>query len=473
MIKKSVYEHYKALKNKEYSSLELTNEYLKEIEKNDGELGAYITVTSDIARSAAEEFDKGKCRKTILSGIPMNIKDNICTKGVKTTCGSRMLEDFIPPYDAFVVEKLKSEGAVLLGKTNMDEFAMGSTCENSAFKITKNPVDSSRVPGGSSGGGAAAVAKNEAAYALGSETGGSVRQPASFCGLVGMKPTYGSVSRYGLVAYASSLDQIGPITKTVVDNAIVMNAIVGHDKLDSTSVLRKYDDFTVGIKKGVKGLKIGLPKEFFDGAISDDVKSAVMNAAKEYEKMGAELIDVSFPSLNLAPSTYYTITCAEASSNLARYDGIRFGHRAEKYNSIDELYKKSRGEGFGQEVKKRIMAGTMVLSAGYHNEYYKKALTIKSKITGDFKRSFGKCQIILAPVSPTVAYKIGGEKEPLRDYLGDIYTVSVNLAGVPAISIPCGTGEYGMPVGMQLIGPHFSESLLYRAAFAYENMGKA
>lgn len=473
MVERSLYEHYKALKNKEYSSLELTGEYLKEIEKNDGELGAYLSITADVAVKSAKEYDDGKCRKTFLAGIPMALKDNICTRGIKTTCASKMLEDFVPPYDAFAVEKLKAQGAVLLGKTNMDEFAMGSTTENSAFKITKNPIDSERVPGGSSGGSAAAVAKNEAVYALGSETGGSVRQPAAFCGLVGMKPTYGSVSRFGLVAYASSLDQIGAVTKTVADNAIVMNAIVGHDKRDSTSVCRKYDDFTAGIKGGVKGLKIGLAKEFFEGAISDDVKDAVLEAAREYERMGAELVEVSFPSLSLAPAAYYTIACAEASSNLARYDGIRFGHRAEEYSSVEELYKKSRSEGFGREVKKRIMAGTMILSAGYSEMYYKKAVEIKKMIMADFNSAFGKCQMILSPVSPTVAYKIGEKNDPLRDYLGDIYTVPVNLAGLPAISLPCGIGEGGMPVGMQLIGPHFSEAVLYRAAFAYENRGKA
>ncbi len=472
MVERSVWEHYRALKNKEYSSLELTNAYLKKIEENDGELGAYISVTADMARKSAQDFDNGKCQRNVVSGIPMALKDNICTKGIKTTCASRMLEDFVPPYDAFVAEKLKSKGAVLLGKTNMDEFAMGSTCENSAYKTTKNPLDATRVPGGSSGGSAAAVAKNEAAYALGSETGGSVRQPAAFCGLVGMKPTYGSVSRYGLIAYASSLDQIGAITKTVADNAIVMNVIVGHDKRDSTSVCRICDDFTAQIKEGVKGLKIGLAKEFFEGSVADDVKKAVLLAAKEYEELGAELVEVSFPSLSLAPAAYYTIACAEASSNLARYDGIRFGHRADEYASVEELYKKSRSEGFGSEVKKRIMAGTMILSAGYSEMYYKKALEIKKAVTRDFRNAFGKCQILLSPVTPSVAYKIGDKNDPLRDYMGDIFTVPVNLAGVPALSLPCGKGEDGMPVGMQLVGPCFSEALLYRAAFAYENRGK-
>jgi len=473
MTEKSIYEHYLALGKKEYSSVELTRAYLSEIEKKDGEIGAYITVTAEEALKSARDYDNGKCRKTMLAGIPVAIKDNICTKGIKTTCASKMLEDFIPPYDAFAVERLKQQGAVIIGKTNMDEFGMGSTTQNSAFKTTKNPVDTRRVPGGSSGGSAAAIAENGAAYSLGSETGGSIRQPASFCGIVGMKPTYGSVSRNGLVAYASSLDQIGPMTRTVADNAIVMNAIVGHDKDDSTSVCRNYDDFTAGIKNGVKGLKIGLPKEFFEGGINEDVKDAVLLAAREYESMGAELVPVSMPSLSNALPAYYTISCSEASSNLARYDGIRFGRRAESYGTIDELYKKSRSEGFGKEVKKRIMLGTMLLSSEYHGAYYDKAVMIKRMITDDFRKIFDKCQIIIAPVAPTVAYKFGAEKDPMRDYLGDIYTVSVNMAGIPALSLPCGKGEDGMPVGMQLIGPAFSEALLYRAGYAYENRGKA
>ncbi len=473
MIKKSIYEHYLALNKKEYSSAELTKAFLSEIENNDHDIGAYITVSAEEALRAAEEYDNGKCRKTILSGIPMALKDNICTKGIKTTCASKMLESFVPPYDACVVERLKAQGAVILGKTNMDEFAMGSTTENSALKVTRNPICNERVAGGSSGGSAAAVAKNEAVYALGSETGGSVRQPASFCGLVGMKTTYGSVSRYGLIAYASSLDQIGPITKTVTDNALVLNAIVGHDKRDSTSVCRKYDDFTSNIKSGVKGLKIGVPQEFFDEGIDKDVQDAVLAAVKEYERMGAEIVSVSIPSLSEALPAYYIISCAEASSNLARYDGIRFGYRAEEYSNIEELYKKSRSQGFGKEVKKRIMLGTMVLSSGFYDAYYKKALEVKQKVKKDFDNAFGKCQIIIAPVAPSVAYKRDAKKDPMRDYLGDIYTVPVNLAGIPSLSVPCGTGKDGMPIGMQLIGPHFSESLLYQVGYSYENRGKA
>lgn len=473
MIDKNVYEHYLALNRKEYSSVELTGAYLAEIEKCDTEIGAYITVTAEEALKSAENYDNGKCRKTILSGIPMALKDNICTKGIRTTCASRMLENFVPPYDAGVVERLKEQGAVILGKTNMDEFAMGSTTEKSSFKVTKNPINTDRVPGGSSGGSAAAVAKNEAVYALGSETGGSVRQPAAFCGLVGMKTTYGSVSRYGLVAYASSLDQIGPITKTVADNALVLNAIVGHDKRDSTSVCKKYDDFTVGIKRGVKGLKIGVPDEFFGEGLDEDVKASVLRAVKEYESMGAEIVRVSLPSVSEALYAYYIISCAEASSNLARYDGIRFGYRTEQYSNIEELYKKSRSEGFGKEVKKRIMLGTMALSSGFYDDYYKRALSVKKMVETEFNNAFDKCQIIITPVTPSVAYKREENDDPLRDYLGDIYTVPVNLAGIPALSIPCGKGKDEMPVGMQLIGPAFSEALLYRAGYAYENRGKA
>ena len=473
MVNRSVYEHSVALRNKECSSVELTKAYLDEIEKKDSDIGAYITVTAHRALSAAKMFDDDKSPdKPLLAGVPCAVKDNICTKGIKTTCASKMLEDFVPPYDANVVESLKDLGAVILGKTNMDEFAMGSSTENSAFKITKNPLDTTRVPGGSSGGSAAAVAADEAAYALGSETGGSVRQPASFCGLVGMKPTYGTVSRYGLVAYASSLDQIGPITKTVLDNAIVLDAIVGHDKRDSTSLPCSVHNFTVEIKNGVKGLRIGLPKEFFAEGIHEDVKEAVLSAAREYSNMGAEIVCVSLPSLDYALSAYYIISCAEASSNLARFDGIRYGHRTSEYSSMEELYKRSRGEGFGWEVKKRIMLGTMILSAGSYDAYYKRALQARSLVIEDFAQAFKSCDVILAPVAPTVAYKIGDNNDPLEKYMGDVYTVPVNMAGIPALSLSCGKGEDGLPVGMQIIGPAFSESLLYRVGYAYENRGR-
>ena len=476
LTEKTIFEHAEALRKKEYSSVQLTQAYLEQIDKKDKTIGAYITVTADRAIESAKAFDEGRSSDSEISplaGIPCGIKDNMCTKGIKTTCASKMLGGYIPPYSAHVVEKLEKSGAVILGKLNMDEFAMGSTTENSAFKVCRNPLDTDRVPGGSSGGSAAAVAAREAVYTLGSDTGGSIRQPASFCGVVGMKPTYGSVSRYGLVAFASSLDQIGPITSTVLDNALVLNAIVGHDKRDATSVKRVYNDFTANIKNGVKGMKIGVPEEFFGEGISDDVRKAVLAAADTYRALGAELVSVSMPSIDYALSAYYVISSAEASSNLARFDGVRYGYRCDDYSNIDELYRKSRSEGFGSEVKKRIMLGTFALSSGYYDAYYKKALQVRSLVRKDFDEAFGKCDFIISPVTPTVAYKIGEKTgDSLQMYMGDAYSVPVNIAGIPALTLPCGIGEGGMPVGMQLIGPAFSEGLLYRAGFAFESTGK-
>lgn len=476
LTERTIFEHAEALRKKEYSSVQLTQAYLEQIDKKDKTIGAYITVTADRAIESAKAFDEGRCSDSEISplaGIPCGIKDNMCTKGIKTTCASKMLGGYIPPYSAHVVEKLEKSGAVILGKLNMDEFAMGSTTENSAFKVCRNPLDIDRVPGGSSGGSAAAVAAREAVYTLGSDTGGSIRQPASFCGVVGMKPTYGSVSRYGLVAFASSLDQIGPITSTVLDNALVLNAIVGHDKRDATSVKRVYNDFTADIKNGVKGMKIGVPEEFFGEGISDDVRKAVLAATDTYRALGAELVSVSMPSIDYALSAYYVISSAEASSNLARFDGVRYGYRCDDYSNIDELYRKSRSEGFGSEVKKRIMLGTFALSSGYYDAYYKKALQVRSLVRKDFDEAFGKCDFIISPVAPTVAYKIGEKTgDSLQMYMGDAYSVPVNIAGIPALTLPCGIGEGGMPVGMQLIGPAFSEGLLYRAGFAFESTGK-
>ena len=476
LTERTIFGHAEALRKKEYSSVQLTQAYLEQIDKKDKTIGAYITVTADRAIESAKAFDEGRCSDSEISplaGIPCGIKDNMCTKGIKTTCASKMLGGYIPPYSAHVVEKLEKSGAVILGKLNMDEFAMGSTTENSAFKVCRNPLDTDRVPGGSSGGSAAAVAAREAVYTLGSDTGGSIRQPASFCGVVGMKPTYGSVSRYGLVAFASSLDQIGPITRTVLDNALVLNAIVGHDKRDATSVKRVYNDFTADIKNGVKGMKIGVPEEFFGEGISDDVRKAVLAATDTYRALGAELVSVSMPSIDYALSAYYVISSAEASSNLARFDGVRYGYRCDDYSNIDELYRKSRSEGFGSEVKKRIMLGTFALSSGYYDAYYKKALQVRSLVRKDFDEAFGKCDFIISPVAPTVAYKIGEKTgDSLQMYMGDAYSVPVNIAGVPALTLPCGIGEGGMPVGMQLIGPAFSEGLLYRAGFAFESTGK-
>lgn len=476
LIKRSVSEHIESLKKGEYSSRELTDAYIAQIKNKDSKIGAYITTDFDTALKKAEEVDrKRQCGESIepLAGIPCAIKDNICTKGIKTTCASKMLENYIPPYDACVVEELKKADVVILGKLNMDEFAMGSTTENSAFKTTKNPADITRVPGGSSGGSAACVAAREAAFTLGSDTGGSIRQPASFCGVVGMKPTYGTVSRYGLVAFASSLDQIGPLTSTVKDNAIVLNAISCADKRDATNIYKSQGDFTEDIGKGIKGMKIGLPKEFFGEGISDDVKTAVFEVAERMKNEGAEIVDISMPSIDNALAAYYIISSAEASSNLSRFDGVRYGYRTDCFENIHDLYRKSRSEGFGKEVKRRIMLGTFALSSGYYDAYYKKALQIRSIVMNDFENSFKKCDFILSPVAPTVAYKLGEKsKNPLEMYMGDAYSVPVNIAGVPAISVPCGRGEGNMPVGAQLIGPAFSEKMLYRAAAVLEEVSK-
>lgn len=476
LIKRSVSEHIESLKKGEYSSRELTDAYIAQIENTDSEIGAYITTDFETALKKAEAVDKKRLSGESLeplAGIPCAIKDNICTKGVKTTCASKMLENYIPPYDACVIEELKKADVVILGKLNMDEFAMGSTTENSAFKTTKNPADITRVPGGSSGGSAACVAAKEAAFTLGSDTGGSIRQPASFCGVVGMKPTYGTVSRYGLVAFASSLDQIGPLTSTVKDNAIILNAIACADKRDATNIYKSQGDFTEDIGKGIKGMKIGLPKEFFGEGISHDVKTAVFEAAERMKNEGAEIVDISMPSIDNALAAYYIISSAEASSNLSRFDGVRYGYRTDCFENIHDLYKKSRSEGFGKEVKRRIMLGTFALSSGYYDAYYKKALQIRSIVMNDFENSFKKCDFILSPVAPTVAYKLGEKsKNPLEMYMGDAYSVPVNIAGVPAISVPCGRGEGNMPVGAQLIGPAFSEKMLYRAAAVLEEVSK-
>ena len=476
LIKRSVSEHIESLKKGEYSSRELTDAYIAQIENTDSEIGAYITTDFETALKKAEAVDKKRLSGESLeplAGIPCAIKDNICTKGVKTTCASKMLENYIPPYDACVIEELKKADVVILGKLNMDEFAMGSTTENSAFKTTKNPADITRVPGGSSGGSAACVAAREAAFTLGSDTGGSIRQPASFCGVVGMKPTYGTVSRYGLVAFASSLDQIGPLASSVKDNAIVLNAISCADKRDATNICKSQGDFTEDIGKGIKGMKIGLPKEFFGEGISHDVKTAVFEAAERMKNEGAEIVDISMPSIDNALAAYYIISSAEASSNLSRFDGVRYGYRTDCFENIHDLYKKSRSEGFGKEVKRRIMLGTFALSSGYYDAYYKKALQIRSIVMNDFENSFKKCDFILSPVAPTVAYKLGEKsKNPLEMYMGDAYSVPVNIAGVPAISVPCGRGEGNMPVGAQLIGPAFSEKMLYRAAAVLEEVSK-
>ncbi len=460
------------LAKKELSSVEITNSYINSIGEKDKMIGAYLSNTSELALSQAKIADEliAKGEQQALTGIPCGIKDNICTKDITTTCASKMLKDFIPPYNAFVMDKLNEQNMVMLGKLNMDEFAMGSSTENSYFQKTHNPRNIEYVPGGSSGGSAAAVAANLAVFTLGSDTGGSIRQPASFCGVVGMKPTYGTVSRNGLVAFASSLDQIGPLTKTVRDNAIVLNAITGHDEKDSTSVNREYSDFTSEIEKGVKGMKIAMPKEYFGEGVADEVKEAIFTAAKVYEKQGAEIVEVSLPSLKLALPAYYVISSAEASSNLSRFDGIRYGYRSENFTNLEELYKNSRSEGFGKEVKRRIMLGSFALSSGYYDAYYKKALQVRTIIINEFNEIFKTCDAILSPVAPTTAYKMGAKtSNPLEMYMGDIYSVPINIAGVPSLSLPCGEDKNGLPIGMQLIGANFSEKTLYRIAHAYEN----
>ncbi len=461
-----------ALGKREVSAVEAARAYLDEIARRDGEIHAYLTVTEEEALAAAQAADKARgCGEALspLAGVPVALKDNLCTKGIRTTCASRMLENFIPPYDSAVVEQLYAARAVPLGKVNMDEFAMGSSTENSAFFPTRNPADPSRVPGGSSGGSAAAVAAGEAALAIGSDTGGSIRQPAAFCGVVGMKPTYGLVSRYGLVAFASSLDQIGPLARTAADCALAMNVLAGHDRRDATSLCAPKEDYLAGLDAGVGGLRIALPKEYFGEGIQPAVKDAVLAAARRFEAMGAKVGEVSFPTLDDALPAYYVLSSAEASSNLARFDGVRYGRRSAEARDIAELYRRSRSEGFGAEVKRRILLGTFVLSAGYADAYYKQALRARTLIARDFADIFQNYDIILSPVAPTTAYRLGEKTaDPMQMYLGDVYTVPVNIAGLPAVSLPCGKDEEGLPVGMQLIGPALGEKRLLQAAHAFQ-----
>ncbi|ADU26653.1 Asp-tRNA(Asn)/Glu-tRNA(Gln) amidotransferase subunit GatA [Ethanoligenens harbinense] len=456
---------------REISAPELTDALLTRIEGVDGKTGAYVTVCPELAEkqaaAAQERLDDGE--SGALLGVPGGIKDNICTSGATTTCSSKMLEHFTPPYDATVVEKLGAAGAVTLGKLNMDEFAMGGSTETSYFKKTANPWDLTRVPGGSSGGAAVAVAAGEAPFALGSDTGGSIRQPAAFCGVVGLKPTYGAVSRYGLVAFASSLDQIGPITRNVEDTAVVLDAICGRDAHDSTSADYAHPSYTATLGKGIKGMKIALPKEYLGDGLAPSVKHAILAAAKELEKLGAVCEEVSLPATEYAVPAYYLISSAEASSNLARYDGVKYGFAADGCKTLAQLVTRTRDEGFGREVKRRIILGTYALSAGYYDAYYKKALQVRRIIKNGFDSVFADYDLILGPTAPTTAYKLGEKSgDPLSMYLGDIYTVPVNIAGLPALSINCGYDEDGLPIGMQLIGPAFGEPALLQAAYAYE-----
>ena len=466
----TIHEYAELLKQRKLSSVELTKQYLARIEKADAQIGSYITVCPDDALAAAGKADEriAKGEATLLTGIPVGIKDNICTEGITTTCASKMLYNFVPPYDATVTKRLKNEGAVILGKLNMDEFAMGSSTESSYFKKTKNPYDLTRVPGGSSGGSAASVSADLAPYALGSDTGGSIRQPAAFCGNVGLKPTYGLVSRFGLIAFASSLDQIGSFTKDVTDCAIVLNAIAGYDKMDSTSVDADKTDYTKALGLPLKGMKVGVPKQYLESGIQTEIKEAVENAIKVYEMLGAECEECSLPLSKFALPAYYLISSAEASSNLARFDGIKYGYRAEEYHGLTDLYEITRSEGFGEEVKRRIMLGTYALSSGYYDAYYKKAQQVRGLIKRDFAACFGKYDVLLTPTTPTTAYKFGEKSDPVAMYMGDICTVAVNIAGLPAISIPAGLDKKGMPIGIQLIANSLDERKLLTAAFAYE-----
>ena len=466
----TIHEYAELLKQRKLSSVELTKQYLARIEKADAQIGSYITVCPDEALAAAGKADERIARgeATLLTGIPVGIKDNICTEGITTTCASKMLYNFVPPYDATVTKRLKNEGAVILGKLNMDEFAMGSSTESSYFKKTKNPYDLTRVPGGSSGGSAASVSADLAPYALGSDTGGSIRQPAAFCGNVGLKPTYGLVSRFGLIAFASSLDQIGSFTKDVTDCAIVLNAIAGYDKMDSTSVDADKTDYTKVLGLPLKGMKIGVPKQYLESGIQTEIREAVENAIKVYEMLGVECEECSLPLSKFALPAYYLISSAEASSNLARFDGIKYGYRAEEYHGLTDLYEITRSEGFGEEVKRRIMLGTYALSSGYYDAYYKKAQQVRGLIKRDFAACFEKYDVLLTPTTPTTAYKFGEKSDPVAMYMGDICTVAVNIAGLPAISIPAGLDKKGMPIGIQLIANSFDERKLLTAAFAYE-----
>ncbi|MEC9306312.1 MAG: Asp-tRNA(Asn)/Glu-tRNA(Gln) amidotransferase subunit GatA [Pseudomonadota bacterium] len=469
MHDKTVTQLAAALASGELSSRELTSHFLQRIEKADGQLNSFITVTAEQALSQAEAADKaradGKAGK--LTGIPLALKDIFCTQGVKTSCGSKMLDNFLAPYDATVVEKLSAAGTISLGKTNMDEFAMGSSNENSHYGAVKNPWDLAAVPGGSSGGSAAAVAAGLVPAAMGTDTGGSIRQPAAFCGITGLKPTYGRVSRYGMIAYASSLDQAGPMARTAEDCAHLMNVIAGHDVRDSTSVARGVPDYTETLNAPLSGLKIGLPKEYFGDGLDPEVEKAVREAVKVYESLGATVREVSLPHTHYAIPAYYVIAPAEASSNLSRYDGVRFGHRCDSPVDLQDLYTRSRAEGFGEEVKRRILIGTHTLSEGFFDAYYTKAQKVRRLIRQDFLDAFEDVDVLMGPASPTPAFDLGAKKDPVSMYLQDIYTIAVNLAGIPGISVPAGFAG-GRPVVLQFLGTHFAEAQLLNVAHQFQ-----
>jgi aspartyl-tRNA(Asn)/glutamyl-tRNA(Gln) amidotransferase subunit A len=465
-------EAHEKLISKEISARELTDAVLGRIDAVDGRVQSFVTVTPDVARAQADAIDARIAAGEAIpagAGIPLALKDNLCTTGTETTCSSKILKGFVPPYNATVVDKLAAAGTPFVGKANLDEFAMGSSTENSGFFTTHNPWDLDCVPGGSSGGSTASVAAGEAIWALGSDTGGSIRQPASFCGVVGLKPTYGRVSRYGLVAFASSLDQIGPITKTVYDSALLLNLISGHDPLDSTSVVKDVPDYTKACVSDVKGLRLGVPKEYYAEGVAPEIAASVRAAVAKLEELGATVEECSLPVTEYALATYYIIAPAEASSNLARYDGVRFGHRTAKATNPLDLFKKTREEGFGAEVKQRIMIGTYALSAGYYDAFYLKAQQVRTLIKQDFDKAFSKFDALVTPTAPTPAFKIGEKADdPLAMKLSDILTIPVNMAGIPALSLPCGFSEGGLPIGLQLIGPAFSEETLLRIAYTYE-----
>ena len=467
----TLHEARERLRKREFSAQELTEAVFRRISETENKLHSYITLSPDTALREAKRADillKTDTHPHSLLGIPIAVKDNFLTRGIRTTCASKFLENFIPPYDSTTVKKISASGAIITGKTNLDEFAMGSSAENSAFFATRNPWATDRVPGGSSGGSAAAVAADQCTAALGTDTGGSIRQPAAFCGVVGLKPTYGRVSRYGIIAFASSMDQVGPMTKDVEDCALMLEAIAGHDPADSTSVNLPAPQYSASLTGDVKGLRIGIPKEYFVSGIQPAVQQAVRDAVRQLESNGATIIDISLPHTDYAVAVYYIVATAEASSNLARFDGIRYGYRAGA-RDLTETYALSRAEGFGPEVKRRIMLGTYALSAGYYDDYYLKAQKVRTLIKKDFDEAFEICDAIIAPTAPTTAFKLGEKtQDPLQMYLSDIYTISVNLAGLPALSLPCGFDSEGLPIGMQIIGKHFDEPTVLAIAYAYE-----
>ncbi len=475
LTKLTIADASQGLRKRDFSAREITRACIERIAAVEPELNAFITVTESEALAQADAADRtlgGNGEAPALCGIPLGIKDIYCTRGVRTTCASRMLADFIPPFDATVVARLRDEGAVFVGKTNLDEFAMGSSTENSAFGPTRNPYDLERVAGGSSGGSAAAVAAGECIASLGTDTGGSIREPASFCGVVGLKPTYSRVSRYGVIAYASSLDQVGPFAKTVRDAAIMLRAVAGRDLRDSTCSARSVPDYEQALTGEARGMRIGVPREVCVEGMEAAVEKSVREALRTYESLGARTVEISLPHTAYAIAAYYVVATAEASANLARYDGVRFGHRAAAAENNIQMYERSRAEGFGAEVKRRIMLGTFALSAGYYDAYYLKGQRVRTLIRRDFERAFASCDVIATPVAPTTAFRLGEKmSDPLQMYLSDILTISVNLAGLPGMSIPCGFDGRGLPIGLQLIGPAFGEEAILRAGDAYERAG--